>query len=102
MSDLKVTTTPHGVRFTVRVQPRAASNEIVGAHGSALKVRLTAPPVDGAANELLIELLAESLRVARRSVRILSGHSSRSKTIEADGVTSEEIHELASQLRTTE
>ncbi len=99
MSALAVTITPGGVRFAVRVKPRASRTEVSGIHGTALKVRLLAPPVDGAANDLLIEYLAESLGVTRRSVRIVSGRSSRSKIMEVDGVTPQRTHALASQSR---
>jgi uncharacterized protein (TIGR00251 family) len=75
------------VRFAVRVQPRASRSEIVGVHGDAMKIRLSAPPVDGAANDALIELLAGALGVARRAVRVVSGASSRSKVVEVEGVT---------------
>ena len=64
-------------------------------HGDALKVRLAAPPVDGAANEALVALLAEELDVARRSVRIVSGEASRSKTVQVDGVESDLVERLA-------
>jgi uncharacterized protein (TIGR00251 family) len=100
VSDLAVTATRAGVRFGVRVQPRASKNELAGVYGTALKVRLLAPPVDGAANDLLIEFLAGSLGIARRSIRIVTGRSSRSKIIEVDGVTPDQIHELAGQSRT--
>ena len=75
------------VRLSVRVQPRATRSEIVGVHGDALKVRLAAPPVDGAANEELVQLFSRTFAVARRSVRILAGEHSRSKIVEIDGVT---------------
>ena len=65
------------VRFAVRVQPRASRSEIVGVHGDAMKIRLSAPPVDGAANDALVELVADALGVSRRSVRIVGGESSR-------------------------
>lgn len=83
------------VRFAVRVQPRASRSEIVGLHGDALKVRLSAPPVDGAANEALVELMAGALGVAKRAVRIVSGESSRSKTVEVEGVTAAAVLRLA-------
>jgi len=83
------------VRFVVRVQPRASRSEIVGLHGDALKVRLSAPPVDGAANEALVELVADALGVAKRAVRIVSGQSSRSKTVEVEGVTAAAVLRLA-------
>jgi uncharacterized protein len=83
------------VRVSVHVQPRATRSEIVGLHGAALKVRLQAPPVDGAANEALVALLAERLGVARRSVRVIAGVSSRAKTIEVDGTTEDAVRALA-------
>jgi uncharacterized protein len=66
-------------------------------HGDALKVRLAAPPVDGAANEALIELLAEELDVARRSIRIVSGGASRSKVVQVDGIEPGLIERLAAR-----
>lgn len=83
------------VRFTVRVQPRASRSEIAGLHGDALRVRLAAPPVDGAANEALVRLLAELLGVPRRAVRIEGGLASRSKLVEVDGVGIEAVRRLA-------
>lgn len=83
-----------GVRFAVRVQPRASRSEIVGVHGDAMKVRLSAPPVDGAANEALVELIAAALGVGRRAVRIVSGASSRSKVVEVEGVTAAAVLRL--------
>jgi len=79
--------TPDGqkvVRLQVRVQPRASRNELAGFHGGVLRVRLTAPPVDGAANEALVDFLADQLGVGRRMVRIVSGFGSRNKLIEVD------------------
>lgn len=96
MSGVTISRRAGGVRFTVRVQPRASRSEVVGAHGGALKVRLQAPPVDGAANAALVELLAESLGVPRRAVRIVAGASSRSKTVDVDGVEQALVERLAS------
>lgn len=83
------------IRFAVRVQPRAARSEIAGLQGDALKVRLSAPPVDGAANAALVELLAEALGVPRRCVRVVSGARSRGKVVEVDGANVENIRRLA-------
>ena len=94
MSALTVREGNGAVRFAVHVQPRASRSEIVGMHGDAMKVRLAAPPVDGAANEALVELIAESLGVARRAVRIASGASSRAKTVEVEGVSAAAILRL--------
>jgi uncharacterized protein (TIGR00251 family) len=94
---LTVTERDSGVRFAVRVQPRASSSEICGLHGDALKVRLSAPPVDGAANEALVELLAGALGVAKRAVRIVAGASGRGKVVEVDGVRAGDVQRLAEQ-----
>jgi uncharacterized protein (TIGR00251 family) len=83
------------VRFSVRLQPRASKNEIAGLQGIALKVRVTAPPVDGLANEALIELLSRALNTSRRNVCIVSGHTSRTKLIEISEVSLESIQHLA-------
>jgi uncharacterized protein (TIGR00251 family) len=83
------------VRFSVRLQPRASRNEIAGLQGSALKVRVTAPPVDGLANEALIELLSRTLQTSRRNVCIVTGHSSRTKLIEISEASLESIQRLA-------
>jgi uncharacterized protein (TIGR00251 family) len=85
--DLQAREVDGAVRFAVRVTPRASRAAITGVHGGALKVSLTAPPVEGAANAALIELLAEALAVPKRAVRIEHGDHSRQKTISIDGVT---------------
>jgi uncharacterized protein (TIGR00251 family) len=83
------------VRFSVRLQPRASKNEIVGLQGISLKVRVTAPPVEGMANDALVELLSQELQTPRRNVCIVSGHSSRTKVIEISGVDLESVQRLA-------
>jgi uncharacterized protein (TIGR00251 family) len=85
------------VRFAVHVQPRASRTELAGLHGDALKVRLAAPPVDGAANEALVIFLSERFAVPRRTVRIVSGAQSRAKTVEIDGLTAEDLRRLLNQ-----
>ena len=79
---------PHPVtkRIKVRVQPRASSNEIVEYREGVLRVRLQAPPVDGAANEGLVSFLADELGVPRWQVRIVSGFGSRNKVVEVEAV----------------
>jgi uncharacterized protein len=99
MSLLDVTARDGAVRFGVRVQPRAAKSEVSGFHGAALKVRVASPPVDGAANEALIALLAERLHVSRGAVRIVAGSASRSKIVEIEGVDASSIHRLATVTR---
>lgn len=67
--------------FSVVVVPRASKSEIVGEHNGALKVRLAAPPVDGAANEELIKVLAKEFGLAKSQVEIVSGHTSKTKKV---------------------
>jgi uncharacterized protein (TIGR00251 family) len=78
---LKYVKNPKGISFKVYVQPKASKNEIKGMHGDALKIRLTAPPVDGAANKMCLKYLAKCLSVPQSRLEILSGHSSRSKHV---------------------
>ena len=96
MDALRVEQRGRVIRVAVHVQPRASSSEIVGVHGTALKVRLQAAPVDGAANEALVNLLAERLGVPRRSVHVVAGATSRAKTVEIDGTTVSAVRALAS------
>ena len=97
MSAVTVEERAGGVRFSVRVQPRASRSEVAGIQQGALKVRLQAPPVDGAANEALVDFLADSLDVPRRMIRIVSGESSRSKVVEARGVSVAAVAQLAGE-----
>ena len=83
--------TPQGATFAVRVQPRARKNAIVGELGDALKLALTAPPVEGRANEACIEFLAEFLKVPRSSITIAAGETSRNKIIRIAGMSAEEL-----------
>ncbi len=76
-----------GIRLRVRVQPRASRSEIGGMHGGELRIRLMAPPVDGAANQALVWLLARVLKVPRAAVTIAGGHASRSKLVEVAGIS---------------
>ena len=82
-----LTPVPGGVRVRVRVQPRASRSEIVGVAGDALKIRLAAPPVDGAANDALIRFLAGSLHAPRSSLTLVSGRTSRTKVIDIQGIS---------------
>ena len=72
---------PAGLTFKIRVQPRSSRNMIVGLIGDALKVKLTAPPVEGAANAMLIEFLSRCLTVPRSAVEIRAGQTGRIKQI---------------------
>jgi uncharacterized protein (TIGR00251 family) len=83
------------VSFEVRVQPRASRDEIAGEWQEGLKIRLTAPPVDDRANEALRRFLAASLKVPLSAVRIAAGERSRTKRVEARGVTPQAVRALA-------
>jgi uncharacterized protein len=83
---IPVEPTPGGVRLTLHVQPRASRTGLAGLHGDAIKVRLAAPPVGGAANAELVRFLAELLGVARSAVEIVSGETGRRKVVRIDGV----------------
>jgi uncharacterized protein len=84
--------TPAGATFAVKVHPRARQNALKGELGDALKLSLTAPPVEGRANEACIEFLANLLKVPRTSVTIASGQSSHRKVIRVSGVSADEVH----------
>ena len=73
-------------RLTVRVQPRATSNEVAGVVGDAIKIRLTAPPVDGAANAALIAFLADTLGLPRSAIHIVAGDHARTKVVAVRGL----------------
>ena len=75
-----------GVLLRLLIQPRASRTELAGRHGDALRVRLAAPPVDGAANEALVRFLAHQLDVPRAAVRITAGASGRRKTVRVSGL----------------
>ena len=72
--------------LAIHVQPRARKTEVVGRHGDAIKIRLKAPPVDGAANDELVRFLADVLDVPRSAVTIVSGAASRSKKVAIQGL----------------
>ena len=84
------------VTFSIKVQPRARKNAITGAVGDALKVSLTAPPVDGKANQALIEFLAGIFKIPRSSITIASGETSRIKSIRIAGVTKATVEQAFS------
>ena len=86
--------TAGGVELTVRVIPRARKTRCSGVRDDALIVRMAAPPVEGAANEALIEFFSAALRVPRRAVQIVSGERSRHKRVAITGVTVDQIRAL--------
>lgn len=76
-----------GVLLSIHVQPKAARTACVGLHGDAVKIRVAAPPVDGAANDELLRFLADSLALPRRAVVLQAGDTSRHKQVLLQGVT---------------
>ncbi len=85
--------TASGATFSVKVHPRAKKDAIAGTVGDALKVSLTAPPVEGKANEACIRFFADFLRVPRASVTIAAGETSRNKVVRVHGLTAEQVGE---------
>ena len=76
-----ITEKPEGLVFKVFVQPKASKNMIAGLYGDALKIKLTAPPVEGAANRMCLKYLAKCLKISPAALELLSGQSSRTKRI---------------------
>jgi len=94
MSDLDIQSFEGGVRFSVRVQPRASRTEVAGSHGEAVKIRVAAPPVEGEANSELVDFLAKQLGVARAAVRIARGSRGRQKMVEVAGIDGDAVRRL--------
>ena len=92
-----VTQRGDAARFNGRVHPRAPRNGVDGVHAGTLRIRVTAPPVDGEANEAVVSVLAEWLGVAARDVRIVSGGAARSKLVEVDGVSADVVRRRATE-----
>ena len=72
--------------LSIKVEPRSSRSGIVGPYGDSLKVKLTAPPVEGKANDELIEVLSKGFRIAKKDVEIISGQSSKNKIVKLNGV----------------
>ena len=89
--------TASGVSFSVRVQPGAKRNVVLGEFGEALKIALTAPPVDGRANEACVEFLAGLLDIPQSSVTIVSGHNRRNKVVRVAGLSSSTLRQRLEQ-----
>ena len=83
-----------GVLLAVKLQPRASKNEIGEARGEELRIKVTAPPVDAAANQALIELLADTLGCSRGQVELIRGQTSRHKVIKLHGLAAEVVAKL--------
>ena len=84
----------NGIRFSAIIQPRSSKNEVTGIFHNALKIRLTAPPVDGAANKACIRFFSKLLGVSPSEISIIQGFSSRNKTIEIIGLTEKQFREI--------
>ena len=95
--DLSEDTGRGTIAFTVRVQPRASRDEIIGVAEGALKVRLCAPAVENRANEALAEFLSGILNTSKSAVRIQSGAHSRTKRVEIRGVSKQQVLNLLQQ-----
>jgi uncharacterized protein (TIGR00251 family) len=89
--DLLIRRTPDGLQIRLHVQPRAKRCEISGVHNGALKIKVTAPPVDNAANRAVIEYLADRLGIPKSKLAILSGARSREKNLRVHGMSPEEF-----------
>ena len=90
------TETDGALTFRVRVAPRASKTAVAGEHDGALKVRVAAPPVEGAANEELARFLAKAFGVPARAVEIVSGHASKAKVVRVSGAKASDLLRLAS------
>jgi uncharacterized protein (TIGR00251 family) len=86
-----ITKVASGVILKIHLQPRASKTEICGIQGEELKVRVTSPPVDDAANKLCIEFFAGSFKLSKSAVTIISGHKSRHKRVHISGVTLNDV-----------
>ena len=91
---LTVRETGQGVTFQIRVLPRASKCELAGLHGDAMKIRITAPPVEGRANEECIRFLADLFNVKKTDIAITAGHKSRNKRVTVTGLTSNDIQRI--------
>jgi hypothetical protein len=88
---IPITDSAQGAVFAVRLQPEAKRNAILGVHGDAIKIAITAPPIEGRANDALVELLAEWLNVPRSAITIIAGAHSRNKRVRIAGSTTDAI-----------
>lgn len=96
---LKIRQLDDGLIIEVRVQPKASSNRIAGLHGEALKLCVTAPPEDGKANKAVAALLARALGVKKQAVSIVSGQTSRTKSVKITGYSKNELLKLINELK---
>jgi uncharacterized protein len=100
-SPLSIRETGAGAVFLIRVVPRASRSGVAGIRNDALNLRITAPPVEGRANEECIRVLAEALGVKKRQVKIVAGHASRTKTVAVEGLKKDQVATLLAPLGTS-
>jgi uncharacterized protein len=93
-----ISQTAHGVQIDIRVIPRARKTAISGERGGALVVRVAAPPVEGAANDAVVEFFARALGVSRSAIHIVSGEHGRQKRIAVAGVRVDDVRALVQQM----
>jgi len=91
-SPLQIRQTDSGLEIRIYVQPRAKRSEVSGTHNGALKIKVTAPPVEDAANRAVTEFMASLLCIPKSKLRITAGSHSRHKTLLAEGVSPEDFH----------
>ena len=91
---MRINPCENGIRFSAIIQPRSSKNEVAGIYNEALKIRLTSPPVDGAANKACMRFVAKWLEISPAEVSIIKGLSSKNKTIEVTGLTEKKFHEI--------
>ncbi len=88
-----------GARLSIRVQPRSSANRVAGRIGEEWKICVTAPPVDGKANEACVDLFTRGLKVPRSAIHIVAGETSRRKRLEIDGITQERLDQFLQEAR---
>jgi len=88
---LKVGKVENGIRLDIKVQPRSSHNAIIGEHEGMLKIKLTAPPVEGKANKALQAFLADKLRVSKKNIILVKGESSHTKIVDIIGIDETEL-----------
>jgi hypothetical protein len=99
---LPINETAWGITFAIKVHPRARKNSVTGTIGNALKLALTAPPVEGKANQAVIEFFAELFAIPRSSITIASGETSRNKVVRVSGISRPDVEQrLAEALKTS-
>lgn len=86
-----IESTKGGVRLHLFIQPKASKNEVVGPHNGEIKIKITAPPIDGRANEGLIEFMSDLFDIPKRDVLLIKGDTGRHKVVELSGLSEETV-----------